>query len=68
MIKIKVPDFKDPDVTKFLNLLIRSINDTDDAMTSTTANASLLLYSPSKKVYSVTVSDAGALTVTKIVG
>jgi hypothetical protein len=65
----KVPNFKDPEVTKFLIEYIRETNRQDiDYMRATTANKSVLLYSPSKKVYEITVSDAGAITATKVSG
>ena len=66
---IKVPNFKDPDVSKFLVEFIREQDRTDkEFMSSITANRSLLLYSPSKFVFEIKVSDAGILTATKVSG
>jgi hypothetical protein len=66
---IKVPNFKDPEVTKFLIQLVQQLDQTDiDNLSSVTANASLLLHSPSAKTFSVTVSDTGTLVVTKVQG
>jgi hypothetical protein len=66
---VKVPVFKDTDVTKFM---IQFIAETDrnnrDTLSAIEGNRSLLLYSPSKKVYEVKVTDAGVLTVTKVAG
>jgi len=66
---MKVPKFQDPDVTKFLEQFLREKEGSDkDVLSSTTGNRSLLLYSPSLKVFEVKVTDAGALTVTKVSG
>jgi hypothetical protein len=49
--------------------LMREVDQRDkDRLASNTANHSLLLISPSKKVFEVTVSDAGALVITKVSG
>jgi len=62
---VKVPNFQDPAVSKFLIELLRDFDRSDkDVLSSTTGNHSLLLISPSKKVFEVTVSDAGVLSVT----
>jgi hypothetical protein len=61
---MKVPNFKDPEVTKFLVEMLRDFDRSDkDVLSSTTGNHSVLLISPSKKVFEVTVTDAGALVV-----
>ena len=66
---IRVPNFKDPDVTKFLIEMLRDFDRTDkDVMTLNTANRSLLLYSPSKKVFEIKVSDAGVISATQVSG
>jgi hypothetical protein len=66
---ITVPNFKDPDVTKFLVELMRELDSSNKfVLKSNAGNHSLLLLSPSLKVFEVKVSDAGALTVTKIQG
>jgi len=62
---VKVPQFQDLAVTKFFIELLRDFDRSDkDVLSSTTGNHSLLLISPSKKVFEVTVTDAGALVVT----
>jgi hypothetical protein len=66
---IKVPDFKDPDVTKFFVTVVRELDRVQRAsMSSNTANNSLLLYSPSLKVYEIKVSDTGVITATHVQG
>jgi hypothetical protein len=61
---MKVPKFEDPEVTRFLNMLILELDKKDKIiMSKITANHSLLLQSPSLKVFEVTVTDAGALVV-----
>ena len=66
---MKVPQFKDPEVTKFLIELLRENERTDkDYMRATTGNKSVLLYSPSLKVFEIKVSDAGVITATKVSG
>ena len=66
---ITVPQFKDPDVTKFLIELMRD-NDLSkkSVLSSISGNHSVLLISPSLKVFEITVTDAGALVVTKVQG
>ena len=62
---VKVPQFQDPAVTKFLVEMLRDFDRSDkDVLSSVTGNHSVLLISPSKKVFEVTVSDAGVLSVT----
>ena len=64
-----VPQFKDPDVTKFLVEQDRNINAIKrDLLSAVTANRSVLLYSPSKLVFEVTVDDAGTLHAVKVSG
>ena len=66
---IKVPKFQDPDVTKFLIEMLREFEKKDkDVLSSITGNRAVLLYSPSKYVFEVAVSDAGVLSVTKVSG
>lgn len=66
---MKVPNFKDPEITKFLVDFMRDQDKREkDFLKSNTANKSVLLYSPSLKVFEVTVSDTGVLTVTKVQG
>jgi hypothetical protein len=66
---MKVPTFKDPDVTKFLVEMMREVDKRDkDRLSSVTANHSILLQSSDLKVFEVTVTSAGALVVTKVSG
>jgi hypothetical protein len=66
---MKVPNFEDPAVTKFLVEYLRESERTDkDYMRATTGNKSLLLYSPSLKVFEIKVSDTGVITATKVSG
>jgi hypothetical protein len=61
--------FKDPEVTRFVEEFLREQERTKrEVLNAITANRSLLLYSPTAKVYEITVSDAGALVVTKVAG
>jgi len=66
---IRVPNFKEPGLTDFLVRM-----DQDQArlhetyLSRMTANHALLLQSPLGKVYEVKVNDAGAITVTQLVG
>ena len=65
-----VPEFKDPEVTKFMNTLLREVDQRDkERLSSITANKSLLLITPdTTKVYEVTVSNVGVITATKVAG
>jgi hypothetical protein len=66
---MKVPNFQDPEVTKFLVEFIREQEKREkDFLKSFTANKSVLLFSPSLKVFEVTVSDTGVITATKVQG
>jgi len=66
---LKVPALKEPELVKFLNDLVRELADTEkETLSSITANRSVLLYSPSSKVFEITVSDTGVLTATKVSG
>lgn len=66
---MKVPNFKDPDVTKFLTEMLREFDRTDkQVLSAITANKSLLLYSPGLKVFEIKVSDTGVITATKVSG
>jgi hypothetical protein len=60
---IRVPSLEDKDLERFLIELMRELERTDKAtLSAITANRSLLLISPNKTPYEVTVTDAGALT------
>lgn len=64
-----VPQFKDPEVTKWLNNYQREVDQKFKNLLSTvTANNSLLLQAPNLSVWEVKVSNAGALVITKIAG
>ena len=64
---MRIPNFKDPEITKFLVAWTKDQEDQKrDLLSAITANHSLLLQSPSDKIYEIKVSDAGALTVTLI--
>lgn len=66
---IRVPNFKDPELTKFLTQWQRELDSTKkDSLSSITGNHSILLVSPDKSVWEVKVSDLGALTTTKVAG
>ena len=66
---MRIPTFKDPEVTKFLIEQDREIERTKkDTLSAVTGNRSLLLYSPNKSVYEIKVSDAGVISATKVAG
>jgi hypothetical protein len=66
---MKVPPLDNKALKDFLDQLLLELDKTEkDSVSSVTANASLLLLSPSKKVFQITVSDAGALTIVKVQG
>jgi len=66
---MRVPNFKDIELTKYLTEWDREIERMrKDTVSAIGANRALLLYSPNKSVFEVKVTDAGALTVTKIAG
>ena len=66
---VKVPEFKEPGLTDFL---VRVLEERDrvrkDLLSSHTANNSVLLQSPGKKVYEVKVDDAGVISATLVAG
>jgi hypothetical protein len=66
---MRVPNFKDLELTKYLTEWDREIERMrKDTISAIGANRALLLYSPNKSVWEIKVTDAGALTVTKIAG
>jgi hypothetical protein len=66
---IKVPNFSDPVLSKFLVDMMKDLENTDkDSLSKVTANHSVLLQSQDKTVWEVTVSNAGAMVITKVVG
>jgi hypothetical protein len=66
---MRIPNFKDAELTKFLTEWDREIQGLrKDFISNVSGNNSVLLISPSLKVFEVKVTDAGALTVTKVAG
>jgi hypothetical protein len=64
-----IPQFKEPGLTKFLVDLDReTTRQQQNTLSALTANRSVLLYSPNKSVFELTVDDAGALHITKVAG
>ena len=68
--KLRVPDIRGlPEITTFLTEWARDIEGLDkDTLKKNTANYSVLLYSPSKKVYEIKVDDAGVVSATLVQG
>jgi hypothetical protein len=68
-VAIKVPPFEEPGLTDFL---VRVFEERDRSRTkylnADTGNYSLLLQSPSKKVYEIKVDDAGAISAVLVSG
>lgn len=67
---VKVPSFQSlAEITDWLTRVFRE-RDREFAafMRNDSANHSVLLYSPSKKVYELTVNDAGVVTTTLVSG
>ena len=66
---VKVPTFKDTDVTKFMIQYIAEVDRKDrDLLSAIQGNRALLLISPSKKEYEVKVDDSGVLHTTLVAG
>jgi hypothetical protein len=66
---MRIPKFEDPEVTKFLEQWTKEQEKMiNDRLSAITGNRSLLLISPGLKVWEATISDAGALTWTKVAG
>jgi hypothetical protein len=66
---MKVPNFDDPELTKFLvqwDLELQRMK--RDQLSAISGNRSLLLYSPNASVFEITVSDLGVITATKVAG
>lgn len=64
-----IPQFKDPEVTKFLNLFQKDQDQKfKNLLSSIKGNQSLLLFAPNLSVWEIKVSNAGAITATKIAG
>jgi hypothetical protein len=66
---MRIPNFKDPEVTKFLTEWDREIKRVQrDAMSNVTANRAVLLHSPDLAVWEISITNAGAIIATKIQG
>ena len=66
---MRIPNFKDLDVTKFLTEWDREIERLrKDSMSNVTGNRAVLLLSPSLKVYEIKVDDAGVISSTLVQG
>jgi hypothetical protein len=66
---IKVPEFKEPGLTDFLVRVEAERNrEMSNLLSAVSGNRSVLLLSPSKKVYEVKVSDAGVISATLVAG
>jgi hypothetical protein len=66
---MRIPNLKDTELMRFLTDWNRELEGMQrDALSKVQGNNSLLLISPSLKVFEVKVTDAGALTVTKVAG
>ena len=64
---MRIPKFEDPEVTQFMVEFMRDQERVNRGkLNAEAANRSVLLYSPSKKVYEVTVNDSGVLVATKV--
>jgi len=66
---VKVPPFKEPGLSTFLTDMVKERDRLlATRLSSLTANKSLLLFSPSEKVYEIKVDDAGVITATLVAG
>ena len=66
---MRIPEFREPGLSQFLSDQDRDIQRFKLAtMSAVTANRALLLYSPSKMVFEITVDDAGVLHAVKVSG
>ena len=66
---MRVPNFKDPEVTKFLIEWDRELDRIkQQTLKNNTGNHSVLLVSSGLKVWEVTVDDVGVLHTTKVSG
>jgi len=64
---MRIPTFQDPQLNRFFVDWEREIEGIKrDTLKSAAGNRSVLLYSPSKKVYEITVDDSGVLHVTQV--
>jgi hypothetical protein len=66
---MKVPTFQEPGLSRFLEDMSKEVQQFRiDTVAANKANHSLLLISPSKKVYEIKVDDAGAISATLVRG
>ena len=66
---MRIPKFDDEELNKFMIEFVRdNERSMRDKLDLNTANRAVLLYSPSKKVYELTVDDSGVLAITKVAG
>lgn len=64
-----VPKFKEPELTRFLEDLLKEVTIRDkDKLYASKANHSVLLLSPSLKTYEIKIDDAGVLSATLVQG
>jgi hypothetical protein len=64
---MRIPTFEDKELNRFFVDWQREIEQIKkDKMNSGAANRSVLLYSPSKKVYEIKVDDSGVLSTTLV--
>jgi hypothetical protein len=65
----KVPTFIEPGLTRYLtDMLLERDRLLAGKLSTIAANKSVLLYSPSEKVYEVKVDDAGVISATLVAG
>lgn len=63
----KAPNFEDPTLTRHFDRVVADISrELQSRVTKTEAAESILLISPSGKVYKITVDDAGSLITTEL--
>jgi len=66
---IRIPNFKDIEVTRFLTQWSRELESAKkDNLSAITGNRAILLVSPNKSVWEVKVDDAGVLSTVKVSG
>lgn len=66
---MRVPQFKDPELTKYLVEMDREVQrNKRDSMSTISANKSVLLFAPDLSVWEVTITNAGVLQAVKIQG
>jgi len=66
---MRVPKFDDPALHKFMLEVDAEMRRMEkESLSLTRANRSVLLYSPSKKVYELKVDDSGVVSTTLVAG